>query len=399
MYSRQILTQIEKFLFTNDILLLYGARQVGKTSIMKIIQSKEKRQNLFFDLEQKKYLDLVNSDQELFIDYLKSQWRNIKDNIVVFIDEIQYADNPTSFLKYIHDHYSNIKFIVSWSSTLEIRWKLRNSMVWRMLTFEVYPLNFQEFLIFKWKENLANLVRNPVKLDIINDELSYLYKEFCIYWWYPQVVLTDNIEYKAIYLRQIVSSYIEKDIRDIWKIQEIEKFNKLLIVLADQSWQLLNISELANDSIWISRETLKNWLLLLENTFVINQIKPFSKNISSELIKMPKVFFEDSWIRNSLLDNFEITWNWFETTIYDDISHSYRFKNIQFYRTQDKKEIDFILDSKPYEVKLSYNGKKLTALDFFEQKYGLSGSIITLDKNKSEKYCQLYPWEVTLPHW
>ena len=121
MYSRQILTQIEKFLFTNDILLLYGARQVGKTSIMKIIQSKEKRQNLFFDLEQKKYLDLVNSDQELFIDYLKSQWRNIKDNIVVFIDEIQYADNPTSFLKYIHDHYSNIKFIVSWSSTLEIR--------------------------------------------------------------------------------------------------------------------------------------------------------------------------------------------------------------------------------------------------------------------------------------
>ena len=393
MFYRQILSKIEPFLQTHDIILLYWARQVGKTSIMKIIQENEKRLCLFMDLEQKANLDLINSDQERFIDYLKTQKWNWKDEIVVFIDEIQYADNPTSFLKYLHDHYP-IKFIVSWSSTLDIRWKLKNSMVWRMLTFEVYPLNFQEFLIFKWKDNLSNLIRKKIDLDIINKELEFLYAEFCAYWGYPQVVLTKDIENKKIYLNQIVQTYIEKDIRDIWKINDIEKFNKMLKVLADQSWQLLNISELAWDSIWISRETLNNWLLLLENTFVINQIRPFSKNVRSELNKMPKVFFEDNWIRNTLLNNFDVAWNWFETSIFNDLSHSYRFENILFYRTKDKKEIDFILDWMPYEVKLDYNGKKLTALEFFQEKYNQKWNVITLNKKETDLYNVFYPREV-----
>lgn len=393
MFQRQILSKIEPFLQTHDIILLYWARQVGKTSIMQIIQEKEKRQNLFIDLEQKANLDLINSNQERFIDYLKTQNWNWKDEIVVFIDEIQYADDPTSFLKYLHDHYP-IKFIVSWSSTLDIRWKLKNSMVWRMLTFEVYPLNFQEFLVFKWKDNLADLVRKPVDLDIINDELLFLYKEYSIFWWYPQVVLTENDENKKIYLKQIVQTYIEKDIRDIWKINDIEKFNKMLVALWDQSWQLLNVSELAWDSIWVARETLNNWLLLLENTFVISHIKPFSKNVRSELTKMPKVFFEDNWIRNTLLNNFEITWGGFETSIFNDLSHSYRFDNIQFYRTKEKKEIDFVLDWIPYEVKLNYNGKRLTALEFFREKYDKKWNVITLDKKETDLYTIFYPREL-----
>ena len=113
MIQRQILSHIEKFLFTTDILLLYGARQVGKTSVMKILQEKEQRKTFFFDLEQKKYLTLLNQDQEDFILYLKNQGRNDDENIVVFIDEIQYLEDPTSFLKYLHDHYPQIKFIVS----------------------------------------------------------------------------------------------------------------------------------------------------------------------------------------------------------------------------------------------------------------------------------------------
>ena len=393
MFYRQVLENIKRFLYTDDILLLYWARQVWKTSIMKILQEQEKRQTFFFDLEERSNLELINLSQERFVDYLKTQRWNWEDEIVVFIDEIQYAEDPTSFLKYLHDHYP-IKFIVSWSSTLDIRWKLKNSMVWRMLIFEIYPLNFQEFLIFKWKDNLANLTRKENDLDIINDELLLRYKEYLIYWWYPQVVLTKDIEDKKVYLKQIVKTYIEKDIRDIWKIKEIEKFNKLLVVLAAQSWQLLNVSELAWDGVWVSRESLNNWLLLLENTFVTKQIRPFSKNVRSEITKMPKIFFEDNWIRNSILNNFDITWNWFETSIFADLFHSYRFENVQFYRTQDKKEIDFILDGVPYEVKLNYNGKKLTALEFFKDKYGTNWNVITLDKKEFGNYKILYPWEV-----
>ncbi|MBQ7073573.1 DUF4143 domain-containing protein [bacterium] len=239
-----------------------------------------------------------------------------------------------------------------------------------MLTFEIYPLNFQEFLVFKGVENLASLVRNPISLEITNQEILPYYQEYLIYGGYPQIALTKTVEEKKIYLKQIVSTYIEKDIRDIGKINEIEKFNKMLIILAEQSGNLLNISELSSDSVDVARETLKNRLFLLENTFVIRQITPYSNNVRSELVKMPKVFFEDNGIRNALLNTFEITGNGLETVILNDLSHSYRFGKIQFYRTKDQKEIDFILDSIPYEVKMAYNGKRLNALDFFHEKYG-----------------------------
>ena len=157
MFKREIIDEIESFLFTDDIILLYGARQVGKTSIMQYLQSQEKRRTFFYDLENTENLDLFNQSQERFIDFLKNNENRTEDErIVVFIDEVQYMENPTSFLKYLHDHYRNIKFIVSGSSTLDIRGKMKDSMAGRLLIFNVYPLNFYEYLIFKGKDNLAN---------------------------------------------------------------------------------------------------------------------------------------------------------------------------------------------------------------------------------------------------
>jgi predicted AAA+ superfamily ATPase len=151
MYHRAVLEQIKPFLSTHDVLLLYGARQVGKTSLMKIIQQDLKERSIFFDLESKQDFQLVNtSSQEHFIDNLKSVYHWQEDEkIVVFIDEVQYLDDPTSFLKYLYDHYDTIKFIVSGSSTLDIRNKMRNSMAGRLITFDIFPLSFSEFLTFK----------------------------------------------------------------------------------------------------------------------------------------------------------------------------------------------------------------------------------------------------------
>lgn len=157
---------------------------------------------------------------------------------------------------------------------------------------------------------------------------------------------------------------------------------------------MLNISELSSDSVGVARETINNRLLLLENTFVINKISTFSQNIRSELIKMPKLFFADTGIRNMLLNQFEIDGACLENAIFSDLFHSHRFENIKFYRTQDKKEIDFIIDEIPYEVKLNYNGKPLTALEYFEKKYAQKGNIISLTKNENSKYLQYYPWEI-----
>lgn len=115
MFDREIIQEILPFLDTDDILLFYGARQVGKTSLMKILQEKYiKVPSYFFDLEDEDDFDNVSHGTRNFISYLKNfcNWDE-ETKIVVFIDEIQYLDNPTSFLKVLHDHYPHLKLIVS----------------------------------------------------------------------------------------------------------------------------------------------------------------------------------------------------------------------------------------------------------------------------------------------
>lgn len=393
--ERHIIKKITLFLKTDDILLLYWARQVGKTTIMKFIQQTLIDDNTyFFDLENTEYLELLNQNPNFFIEYLKSyHWWKESEKMVIFIDEIQYLDNPTSFLKYIHDKYSNIKLIVSWSSTLEIRGKLHDSLVWRIIKFDILPLSFEEFLVFKKKENLSKTIGKQIFLPIINNEIKFFFEEYTKFWWYPKIVLENNADIKKEYLKQIFDTYIQKDIKDIGKIKEVEKFNKALKILADQSWNLLNVSEFAN-TIGITQSTLSERLFLLENTFVIQLIRPFSNNIRWELTKMPKIFFIDNGIRNFINNSYETEWNSLENSFFSHINNSYKFKKIQFYRTQDKKEIDFILDWEPYEVKTNYNWKSLTPLNYFFEKYHKKGNIITLNKGENTKYTILYPREI-----
>lgn len=396
MFDREIIQEIKEYLFTDDIILLYWARQVWKTSIMKLLQKEEKRKTLFFDLEWKDDFGVVNQSAEDFVIYLKQMKKWDEETpLVIFIDEIQYLEDPTPFLKYLHDHYPNLKIVISWSSTLDIRNKMKDSLVWRYVKFDIYPLNFREFLLFKWENQLADLVRKPIKLEVINNQISKYYREYCIYWWYPKPSLETSLSRKQKYLNQIIETYIEKDISDVWKIKNVDKFNRLITILASQSWNLLNVSELASDGVWISRDTINERLLILKNTFIISQITPFSWNIRSELVKTPKLFFEDSGIRNTLLNSFELDWAWLENAIYNDIHHSYRFdKQIHFYRTKDKKEIDFIFDKQPFEVKLSYDGKRLSALEYYKSMYEKEWIVISLRKVENKLYNVLYPREV-----
>ncbi|MBS9775127.1 ATP-binding protein [Candidatus Gracilibacteria bacterium] len=397
MFKRKILEKIELFLDTNDILLFYGARQVGKTSLMKIIQQDyiKNKDTYFFDLENPDYLKLLNQNPNIFIEFLKSYyaWKE-EEQIVIFIDEVQYLDNPTNFLKYIYDNFPNIKMIISGSSTLEIRGKLADSLVGRIIKFDILPLSFEEFLIFKQKNNLASLIGKVGKFEIIDNEIKFFYEEFCKFGAYPKVVLANDMTVKKEYLKQIYSTYIEKDIRDIGKIRQVEKFNNLLKVLANQSGNIVNFSEISN-TLGITIKTLNEWLFLLENTFVIKIIKPFSTNLRGEITKMPKIFFIDNGLRNFIENDFEnITGNSFENSFFNYIHNAYKAEKINFYRTADKKEIDFILDKIPYELKLSYNGKKLIALDYFQNKYDKVGNVICLKKSTNPNYNVFFPWEV-----
>ncbi len=383
--------------------MIHGARQTGKTTLMNIIrQDLPEELTYYFDLEDSRYKMLFEEGIEAVISFLKQKGFYIEqEKIYLFVDEIQYLNNPSSFLKLTHDHYPGIKLIVSGSSSFEIKSKFKDSLVGRTINFELYPLDFEEFLWFrhqpyKLKENISDIR--------IVDELKSLYKEFVLFGGYPKIVLTEQLEKKERYLQQIIDTYVKTDIRDLANIKHIDKFNKLLYVLARQSGQLLNIVELANTS-KLSRQTVEDYLFILEQTYIIKRVRPFFGNIRSELFKTPKVFFYDAGLLNMLSNRFlpsAINGQMFETVIFSELIKKFAHQNINYWRTMDKKEIDFILTKReepvPIEVKLNSARFKYTPIKYFAQKYETkSRYCISMEGDLPVNPVQvdrLFPWDI-----
>ena len=353
------------------------------------MQNHIKENVFYFDLELKELLDLCNKGAEEVYKYLLQKNADEKKTIYLIVDEIQYLEDPTNFIKIFRDHYPDIKLIVSGSSAFEIKRKFKQSLAGRTVSFELYPLSFEEFLIFK--EKSYKLSENNT--ETINKELVGLAEEYIKFGGYPQIVLENSEEKKKTYLSQIINTYIRKDIRDIGNIRNISSFNKLLEVLASQSGQLLNVLELSN-TLGINRETVSEYLDLLENTFIIKRIKPFHKNLRSELTKNPKVFIMDTGIMHLLwLKEFPkiIFGNSFETFVFLELVKS--GKSINFWRTKNKEEVDFIINEKKtyaIETKNKFEKQANTGLKPFSDKYNCEPIIVGLYGEKTGKFI----WEL-----
>ena len=404
--NRKVISSIAKFLDDDEVIVLHGARQVGKTSIIKILissvlKSKIPESNIvYFDLEDFGLVELCDKGVEKVIDYLTGINCDFSKRVYLFIDEIQYLKNPSSFLKLFYDRYkTKVKIIATGSSSFGIKSKFKNSLVGRTVNFEIFTLDFEEFLWFKEKK-----IRLRTKLpDILHNELRDLYTEYALMGSYPAIVLEKSIEKKEFKLKQIINTYIKKDIRDLADIRNINKFNILLKLLASQSGNLLNILELSN-TLGIARQTIEDYLFIMENTYIIKRIYPFYKNIRSELTKMPKVYLEDSGIVNILVNKTfsrVISGSLLENSVYMNLRRNSPVENIYFWRTNKGQEVDFILDIRkliPAEAKICFRDKLIKNALYFSNKYNTGDVIcITLNKNKNSRYKnvkQLYPWEI-----
>jgi hypothetical protein len=400
--KREAFDKLLKYIDLPESIVIHGARQVGKTTLMKMLVDYLKNNSnhniFFFDLERIEYLNLCNKGINDIVSYMKAKSGDIAGGkkTYLFIDEIQYLDNPSSLLKLFYDEYKDsVKLIVSGSSSFAMKHKFKNSLVGRILDVELFGLSFTEFLDFKGQEFNLN-ERN----DLADYEITKYYKEYCIYGYYPQVVLAEYAEQKEIYLNGIVDKYIYKDIRDIANVRNITKFNQLLTYLASQVCGLVNLNEISN-TLKISRQTIEDYLFILENTYIIKLLKPFFGNVRSELSKMPKVFFEDNGILN-LLRNKKLLdkpdGELFENSIYTTLRRIYSPDDISFWRTASKQEVDFIISGESIsarEVKLGEQFKVHSGLKSFKSKYETADTgIITLTKNKSVSEKQYYPWEL-----
>lgn len=353
---REITTKSEKYWKTDEILIFVGARQAGKTTILKQIKKSLEKQNdscFFLDLEDSEYLELLNqSPKNLFkifsIDLSKKNF--------IFVDEAQYLKNPSNFLKYIFDEYKGkIKLIVSGSSAFYIDRKFTDSLAGRKKIFNVYTLSFREFLRFKNENDLAEKDFNSISFEEKN-KISLYYREFMVFGGYPRIVLA-SLEDKKDALKEIAHSYIKKDIYEA-NIKQDEMFYKFFKILAAQTGNLVNGSELAN-TLNLSKTAIDNYLYVMQKSFHVALIRPFFQNIRKEITKMPKIYFFDLGLRNFFADNF----NQFETrsdkgqllenAVFRQFLEKYDASEIKFWRTIDQKEIDFIAGCSAYEVKIN----------------------------------------------
>jgi len=366
LYPRKITPEITKWLPEKEIIVLNGPRQVGKTSLLKILKNEliksgvSEKTVFYLDLEEIKILETLNQDPENLLKYIIKE----KEKNYFLLDEIQYLDNPSNFLKHLYDKYAGkVKIIATGSSSLELKAKFQDSLAGRKILFSVNPLNFEEFLIFKNFPYLDYFKKENLPEDIRNNFDKAL-SEYLVYGGMPAVVLQNNLEMKQKMLEEYVSAYINKDIRAIGKVENIADFNTLTKILAAQIGNLLNISELG-DTVGIFRREVKKYLDLLEFTFVLDKIFPFKKNIRTQITKMPKVYLFDLGIRNAILGNFlemesrSDAGHLFENFVFLELKNQRKDK-IFFYRTKSKSEIDFVLEENSKIILIESKYKKLS---------------------------------------
>ncbi len=409
-YHRTVLDEINRFLHTDDVIIIHGARQVGKTSILLFLQQQlrsAQEQTVYLDLEDSRLVRLLDRGVDEFIAYLGEQGfelpalRTSSRKLFIMVDEIQYLENPSSFLKLVADHHRYLKLIVSGSSSFEIKSKFKDSLVGRTVNFEIFPLTFPEFLAFRQIPFTPAETFTQQKTN----ELRQLYLEFALFGGYPKIVLTRDIDIKERYLQQIIDTYVRKDIRDLAEIRDVNKFNRLLEILAAQSGNLLNINELSN-TIGLTRPTLERYLLILEQTYILRLVSPFSRNIRSELTKTPKVYFYDSGLMQMLwLKRLQtqLLGSVFETSVYAELIKRHGTQQVFYWRTKDKKEIDFVVNARnfliPVEVKLQFPRMIPRAIRNFSATYQQEIApqpgyrLVGLDGEPAE-HGMIFPWQL-----
>jgi len=392
---RQIFSKIIPYLEQDNIILLTGARQTGKTSLLYLLirylleeKNIASSQIIYLDLENIYDFNLLESlkDFNKFWQVLKDKGVDLKKKVYVFIDEIQHLTNPSSFLKYLYDHYKpKLKFIVTGSSSLEIKKKFIDRLTGRIYRFIIKPLNFKEFLEFKNERNLKEVLSkfnlkfwisalHPEdeikKLKPTDKErISELLMDYLIFGGYPAVSLKENPLIRQKDLQEIYSLYIRRDIRDIGEIEDVSGYNNLVSLLCLQIGNLVKEQELSI-STGLSRPTVKKYLFLLENTYVLKLLPPFFTNKRTEITKMPKVYFEDIGLRNAVINNFnplrqrQDSGTILENFVFNQLNTENDFSDrIRFWRSQAKNEVDFIWQENlkevyPIEVKLNYSLKQ-----------------------------------------
>jgi len=338
-YKRKIYTDLLSHAQTPLVTVLTGMRRTGKTTLV---------QQLLLDIPNKNslYLDLQRPDNRELFDEKNYEAineafiaRGLRANepMVIVLDEIQLAPDSPSAIKYLSDHHK-IKFIVTGSSSYYLKNLFSESLSGRKKLFELHPLDFGEFLTFKnisfsqtdWEKGSFNVSEF--------NRLSSYYEEYIRFGGFPQVVLAESETDKRDLLSDIMSSYVNIDIRSLADFSDERNLYSLAKLLAGRIGSRVEYSKLSRLT-GISRPTVTNYISFFEKTYLINTIPAYTKSIDREIVKSRKLYFCDTGLANTLAELSSGTQ--FENTLFNQLA---RIGQIQYFALKTGHEIDFILN-------------------------------------------------------
>ncbi len=340
-FPRKIFDSLKDHLNSKQITVLTGMRRTGKTTIIKHLLSQVSGENkAYFDLERIDNRELFSEkNYDLIIETLKQRGIDPHKKAYIALDEIQLAHNITSVLKYLHDNY-NIKFIVTGSSSFYLKNLFTESLAGRKKVFELFPLDFGEFLFFKDVEFNKDVFIHKKFNHAEFNRLKGLYEEFVEYGGFPDIVLTVKSNEKRDLAADILSSYINIDIKALADFRIQDGIYKLLKMLASRCCTRLEYAKLSRLT-GITRVTVQNYVDFLEKTYMIFRVPVMSNNPDREIVKAKKLYFCDNGILNVL----------------ERVSGGVKFENavfsqlrqhgeLSYYALKTGREIDFVLDKK-----------------------------------------------------
>jgi predicted AAA+ superfamily ATPase len=335
---------LKQLIAPGKVVVIYGARRVGKTTLLKKFLEDKSTSDILF----------VNGDDIVVRQYLESQSiEKLRDFVgntsLLIVDEAQYVEKIGLNLKLIIDHVPRIKVIATGSSSFELAKDVGEPLTGRKFLLKLFPLAQMEISqIEKRHETQSNL------------EARLLFGS------YPEVVTTRDNQQREAYLREIISSYLFKDILALEGIRYANKLVRLLQLLAFQIGRQVSLTELGQQ-LAMSKNTVERYMDLLEKVFVIFRLSGFSRNLRKEITKSHRFFFYDNGIRNALIGNFnpleirnDVGQLWENYIISERLKKQEYFReagNSYFWRTYDQKEIDLVEERQGklfgYEIKWS----------------------------------------------
>ncbi len=280
MYIPRLLTRQIKdhILTTSKVVIVYGARQVGKTTLLNHIVDDLPLKTLRIDADDARYTEVLSSRNTQKLKSLVAGYE------LVVIDEAQQIPEIGTTLKLMHDHIQEVKVVATGSSSFDLSNKIMEPLTGRHFSYTLYPISCGELAAQS----------NAFELNQRVDDLL-------VYGSYPEILSVQSLEEKKEYLNQLVSSYLFRDVLQIAQVRNSLKLIQLIKLLAHQIGSQVSLNELGT-RLDMSKDTVARYIDLLEKSFVVFRLGGLSRNMRNEVTRMDKIYFYDLGVRNSVID-------------------------------------------------------------------------------------------------